>query len=202
MAHTPTRPFESLEWYREAARHNFQDRRPNGLSGWVRGIGMLHAHISIFALAAVVLSLINFVASPESFWADAWILAWTVLLLIHAIALGIVWAIGQWTDDEPDEAVQMPPMPQLARRPPPDWRPGPAPVQDAQFRSSDPNQPAPAWTGWNADGADDNDQEPGERASWRVAAAAAWLDRGEQTGTPDEPKDEPHESKDEPINPT
>lgn len=190
MAHTPTRPFESLEWYRDAARHNFQDRRPAGLAGWAKGIRMLHAHVSVFALAAVILILVNLLLSPETFWADTWILAWTVLLLIHAIAIGFVWALQQWSSDDPDEAVQMPPMPQPARRPPANWHPGPDPVQDAEFKSSDPSQPGPPWTGWNAE-APGETQEPGERASWRVAAAAAWLDRGDQPTTPETTAKEP-----------
>lgn len=190
MTHQPYRPFESLEWYRDAARNNFRDDSPvGGFQRWARGFGMLHAHICVFAVAIVLLLLINLLRTPDSVWADRWIMAWTVLILIHAVAIGILWAIQQWNTDLSDEPLQM-----ESSHP---WRqanmfawgsPDAAEAQDVTYRRTDSppanadawiaaRPEAPTWSGWSAE----NGSEPGpgtERASWKEASAAAWLDRG------------------------
>ena len=192
MAHQPVRPFESLEWYREAARNNFRDDDPRGgLAGWVSGFGMLHAHIGLFAAGIVAMLLINLIRTPESIWAGRWIMAWTVLVLIHAVAIGILWALRQWNGDAPDEALLVPPG--RRREIPPVFTWGSNGVeggeaQDVDFRVT--TQPPPAsevsrtvirgdesgWSGWNADGTEEDPPATG-RVSWKEASAAAWLER-------------------------
>jgi len=192
MAHQPVRPFESLEWYREAARNNFRDDDPRGgLAGWASGFGMLHAHIGLFAAGIVAMLLINLIRTPESIWAGRWIMAWTVLVLIHAVAIGILWALRQWNGDAPDEALLVPPGRQ--REIPPVFTWGSNGVQggeaqDVDFRAATRSPPAgevsrtvirgneAGWSGWNADGVEEDSPETG-RVSWKEASAAAWLER-------------------------
>jgi hypothetical protein len=190
VAHQPYRPFESLEWYRDAARNNFRDDTANGkIARWARGFGMLHTHVCVFAVAIVLLLIINMLRSPGNIWADRWIMAWTVLILIHAVAVGILWAIQQWNTDLPDEPLHMGSANQWQQADMFAWGSAPAiEAQDVTFRvtesASSPDaawvaEPpdAPAWAGWNAN----TGSEPApdtERASWKEASAAAWLDRG------------------------
>ncbi|MEJ7901068.1 MAG: hypothetical protein WKF63_04430 [Thermomicrobiales bacterium] len=188
MAHLPSRPFESLEWYREAARNNFRDDDPRkSLARWANGLGMLHAHASLFAVGIVVLLGINLIRTPDSIWASRWIMAWTVLLLLHAVIIGFLWAMRQWNSDTPDEALQMTSAREWERQATFSWGQNGTEAQDVDFRvttstrpaspSSDP-EPAsdPGWAGWNS--ADQDDDVPAaERASWKEASAAAWLDR-------------------------
>ena len=203
MAHQPYRPFESLEWYREAARNNFRDDSGrSSLSRWASGVGMLHAHVSVYAVGIVAMLTINLLRSPDNIWADKWTMAWTVLVLIHAVAIGIVWAIQQWNNDAPDEALLMSQSSNGQQSSMFAW--SGSETQDVDFRVSgngDSDAPEahedgpgrPGWTGWNADTVDDVPAE-GDRASWKEASAAAWLDR-----TKPKPKPEP-ESPETPPN--
>jgi hypothetical protein len=187
MAQHPTRPFESLDWYRDAARHNFQSRQSPGFSSWAQGLGMLHAHISVFAVGSVALCLLNAIRTPDSFWVGRWIVAWMVLVLIHGVVTGFIWAIRQWDSDDVDEPVWL-----IRRDPevipaPESWARVGDDVQDAEFRDAHDRAAAqgPAWSGWNATGNDTNTPTPsGERTSWRVAAAAAWLERDTPASSP------------------
>lgn len=202
MAHQPTRPFESLEWYRNAARNNFRDDDPRrGLARWASGFGLLHTHVSLFAVGTVVLLVINLIRTPEDVWAGRWIMAWTVLLLLHAVVIGFLWALKQWDSEAPDEALLM--TPSREREPPPvfswgldgangqdaqdvDFRVTTATRRDVPTRSPDSNASS-TWAGWNTI---DQDEEPpaSERASWKEASAAAWLERSRSTPTPNPPK--------------
>jgi hypothetical protein len=206
MAHQPYRPFESLEWYREAARNNFRDDEGrSALSRWASGTGMLHAHFSLFAASIVAMLAINLLRTPDSIWADKWIMAWTVLFLIHAVAIGIVWAIRQWNSDAPDEALQMTQMAPWQQSPMFAWtEPMTTEAQDVDFRASesentDPTSAAeaplgPGWMGWNAESAEEEDPPEGNRASWKEASAAAWLDRTIPAAPADasDPEAKPH----------
>lgn len=198
MAQQPHRPFESLEWYREAVRNNFRDDEPRGrLAEWARGFGMLHAHLCVYAVISVLLLLLNLLRSPEHIWADKWIMAWTVLILIHAVGVGIVWAIALWNADTPDEALLMTAPPAPPRSAIDEW--GSDLAQDVEFRASDPTAEirAPedaslAWTGWNADAEAGTAPAP-DRVSWKQASAAAWLERsnGQADIAHDAPEDKP-----------
>lgn len=188
MAHQPSRPFESLEWYRDAARNNFRDDDPRkGLARWASGIGMLHAHASLFASGIVLLLAINLIRTPDSIWAGRWIMAWTVLLLLHAVVIGFLWALRQWNSDTPDEALQTTTAREWERQATFSWGQNGNEAQDVDFRVTTGTRPSgppmehepgrdSSWTGWNA--IDQEDEPPAtERASWKEASAAAWLDR-------------------------
>jgi len=207
MAHQPSRPFESLEWYRDAVRNNFRDDAPQpALARWAGGMGMLHAHVCLFAAGVVVLFLVNLIRSPGDIWAAPWIMAWTVLLLIHAVVIGLLWAIRLWNDDAPDEALLMAPAREREQPPPSSWSMRDADTRDAQevdFRVAAARRQEVlvqradghaenGWTAWTASDAA-VEPPPSERASWKEASAAAWLERkrpanGEHRtpdGTPD-----------------
>lgn len=201
MAHKPSRPFESLEWYRDAARNNFRDDDPRkGLAKWASGFGMLQAHVSLFAAGIVALLAINLIRTPEDIWSGRWIMAWTVLVLLHAVVIGLLWAMRQWNGDAPDEALLMAPAREREQPSALSWGLNGNEAQDVDFRvttgtrASSPS-PAPdpveasAWVGWNSADQDQDEHSPGaERASWKEASAAAWLDRPRpQTGANREP---------------
>lgn len=207
MAHQPSRPFESLEWYRDAVRNNFRDDNPRqGLARWAGGIGMLHAHICLFAAGIVVLFLVNLIRSPGDIWAGTWIMAWTVLVLIHAVVIGLLWAMRQWNDDAPDEALLMSSERERERPPAFNWGVSETnnwDAQDVDFRVATARRPdvlvqradGESENGWTAWTASDATGEPpvAERASWKEASAAAWLTRKRpangENRTPDGTKD-------------
>lgn len=178
MTHTPTRPFESLDWYRDAERRGFRDDRPQrGILPWLMGRGFFVAHMCVFAIGIVALYLINLIVDPADAWAPRWILAWTTVLLIHAIALGLLWAIRQYSDGGADEPLIVP-----VRTSDQGWANPPAGVtnaHDVDFRvTGEQGTPAPdtPWQGWRES---DREREipESERASWSEATTAAWLDR-------------------------
>jgi hypothetical protein len=196
MAQPPSRPFESLAWYRDAARNGFRDEQPEKpFLAWLQGFGLLQAHISVYALGIVALYSINLVRDPGDSWAERWILAWTVLVLIHAVVVGLLWALKQWNADEPDEPLLM------TRRPMgPAWAMPPAEqanAREASFRVNEPSQDpveAAPWSDWNGELPGPEIPES-ERASWSEAAAAAWLDRTGQLTPPAEITDETSKSE-------
>jgi hypothetical protein len=196
MAQPPSRPFESLAWYRDAARNGFRDEQPEKpFLAWLQGFGLLQAHISLYALGIVALYSLNLVRDPSDSWAERWILAWTVLVLIHAVVVGLLWALKQWNADEPDEPLLM------MRRPMgPAWAMPPAEqanAREASFRVNEPGQDpveAAPWSDWNGEMPGPEIPES-ERASWSEAAAAAWLDRTGQLTSPAETTDETSKSE-------
>ena len=183
MAQPPSRPFESLAWYRDAERNGFRDDGPGRpVLDWLRGYGLLQAHISVFALGIVGLYAINLISSPGDMWSERWILAWTVLVLIHAVVIGLLWALRLWNAEEDDEPLL------VTRRPRgPSWGNPPADATDAReasFRVNEAGRGGTSpWNDWN--GEERGPEIPdSERASWSEAAAAAWLDRTGQLATP------------------
>lgn len=206
MAHQPNRPFESLDWYRDAARRGFEeDDRRRDLVQWFTSFAFLRTHVSMYAVAIVLLLAANLARSPERIWADRWIMAWTVLLLLHAVGAGIVWALRQWNADDPNEALQVDPSswrqsPMFAWGAPGDTTTDahevPFRVTAGQDGEHEP-MPAPGWNGW-ADAAA-APAPASERASWSEASAAAWLERRSRASkqAPAEPKPEPRADTEE-----
>jgi hypothetical protein len=157
---------------------------------------LLQAHISLYALGIVALYAINLIRNPDDVWADRWILAWTVLVLIHAVVVGLLWAVRQWNADEPPDE----PLLMTRRAPGPAWAMPPAEsanAQEARFRVNDdrpePVQAAP-WSDWSGEMPGPEIPES-ERASWSEAAAAAWLDRTGQLTPPSDDTDETSKSE-------
>ncbi|CAA9558311.1 MAG: hypothetical protein AVDCRST_MAG87-1370 [uncultured Thermomicrobiales bacterium] len=100
----PTRPFESLDWYRQASRSGSGSLGAGGrFLDWARGIGFLSLHVSMLALGSVAMFVVNLLRSPERIWVDRAIPIWTLIVIIHAVLVGLLWAIGQLNreDDGP-----------------------------------------------------------------------------------------------------
>lgn len=99
----PTRPFESLEWYRDATRSGPGGGSTSGrFLDWVRGIGFLSLHVSAYALGIVTMFVANLLRSPDDIWVDRSIPIWTLIVVIHAGVVGLVWAVGMLNRDDDD----------------------------------------------------------------------------------------------------
>jgi len=176
MSQPPTRPFESLAWYRDAARNGFRDDDAPSWSRWATGWGMLRTHISVFAFGMVILYALNLFFDADAGWAGWWILAWMALIGIHAIVVTLLWVLRQWNADAPDEALFVPVRPVSSS-----WNAAPnrSPVQEAEFHT----RPAASdgqstWNPWQTP-EPPADVPESERASWSEASAAAWRVRRE-----------------------
>ncbi len=149
---------------------------------------------------AVVLLIVNLLRTPDEIWANRWIAAWAALLIIHAVCLGIVWAIRQWNAEDADEPVDF----SDSR-----WRqtamfgwgaagspPSPEP-REVEFRVTQPPEQPPTptpttspWANWNV-GPERNEVPDSERASWSEASPAAWLERRSRSSAPEKPDTNP-----------
>lgn len=106
--HIPTRPFESLDWYRAATRSGLGGRTARErFLDWVRGIGFLSLHVSVFALGIVTMFVVNLLRAPDDIWVDRSIPIWSLIVVIHAGLVGLDWAIASLNrdDDEPIRVV-------------------------------------------------------------------------------------------------
>jgi hypothetical protein len=196
MSQPTNRPFESLDWYRDAARRGFaEDDRDRRLVTFLTGGDLLRLHISLFAVTIVVLAVINLLRSPESIWVDSVLMGWALLLVIHGIGAGAIWAVRQWNAEDPDEPVQLSPS-QWQQAPMFGWgAPGATTTeaQEAQFRVAPqpeaPTTPSP-WADW-ANVTETKETPESERASWSEATVTSWLQRRSQAAAPAEDKDQP-----------
>lgn len=213
---TPNRPFESLEWYRDAVRaHRHNDGGGARALSWLKSADCLTVHISVFAVGIVTLLVINLLRSPDDLWIDRAGAAWALLLTIHGVGIGLLWAIAQLGNDD-HQALQVIPDAEWRRRsgawqvakhdPPTVSVTRTAPVPDegqrehttvsAPVRPSLPvtgqfSPPSTGWSSWEENG---GRTEPGNdepKASWKETAT--WLTRGgksSQTAPADKPGDE------------
>ena len=181
MSNPPTRPFESLAWYRDAARHGFDDDERSTWTRWATGWGLLRTHLSVFAIGMVALYALYLFVEPGARWAGWWILAWTALIGIHAIVVAMVWALRQWTDEPADEPLFVP-----VRVAPGTWTlQQDGTVQDVDFRTPGADNGESTWNPWQTPEPEPEVPEI-ERASWSEAADAAWLTRTRKTTPPEE----------------
>lgn len=140
---------------------------------------MLRAHISVFAIGTVLLYGTNLFFDPGSSWARWLIVAWVMLLGIHMIAVSLIWALGMWNADDPDEPLFMPVRTRAVSWTVPT---DPSAVQDADFRIATADPATSRQTTWNPWRNVEPDPEiaPEDRASWAEASPSAWMTRGEQ----------------------
>jgi hypothetical protein len=186
MSQPPSRPFESLAWYRDAARNGFQDDDRPSWSRWASGWGMLRAHLNIFAFGIVIIYALNLLFDADAGWAGWWILAWVALIGIHAIVVTMLWVLRQWNDDAPDEALFIPIRTTIGT-----WNlpPDQPVVADAEYRASSTSPASEStWNPWQTPEPTPEVPES-ERASWSEASAAAWRTRNPKAPTePDAPR--------------
>lgn len=184
MAQQPNRPFESLDWYRDAARRGFaEETRDRDIVRLLTGGGLLRAHISVFAVTIVALMVLNLLRTPESIWVDRVLMGWTIILLIHGLVVGGFWAFHLWNADDPDEPVLIG-NGQWQQAPMFGWgapnTPSPE-AREAQFRVAEPPPQAgpQPWADWT-NAAPAAETLESERASWSEATVASWLERRSQ----------------------
>lgn len=198
------RPFESLDWYRQASREGFRERRGTAFGRWLRSIGSVALHLSLFSAGLVLLYIVNLVRSPERLWVDRAAWAWMILLGIHALVLGIIWAVDMLRDDDVDEPLK---VADVAWRQAVPWPGPPADVADRPATappagSTSPPEPsgepspmveANPWAGW----ASSSPPEPtGERSSWKEATGWLTRRRGDDASPP-EPSPSPRPTVDD-----
>lgn len=186
----PLRPFESLEWYREAQQGRDEEHPWLSLA---RSFDAVRLHISAFALGSVLLLAIDLLRSPEHVRADTWVAIWGLLVIIHAVVAGIVTlAMQLMAGDElrPASEVRWDPMRTWTLPAPVAEVQGPpqateeAPAAPEQAPATQP--PAPTVSGWRAPEPEVAEPAPGERASWQEASVAAWLARRHHGGQDEE----------------
>lgn len=208
------RPFESLDWYRAAVRAERQEGgSADRLRSWLTGLGFLTVHVSVFAVGIVALVAVNLLRSPQDLWADRAGAAWALLLTIHAVAIGLVWAVRLLGKEEP-AALQV--IPDAEWRRPASWpvtkadAPAPQahpPVTSATQTSGAPSSapdappaptvaspgPPPGWSSWGQSQTQTTPTvattEP--KPSWKEAAT--WLIR-RRGGTAQPPPASPRPS--------
>jgi hypothetical protein len=190
----PLRPFESLDWYREAQRGRDEEHPWLSLA---RSFDAVRLHISLFALGSVLLLAVDLLRSPEHVRADTWVAVWGLLVIMHAVAAGIVTLTMQlMAGDElrPASEVRWDPMrtwtlPAPATEvygPPVVTEAGPPVPEQAPATPPQPQPPAPTVSGWRAPVPEAAEPAAGERASWQEASVAAWLARHRHSGQDEE----------------
>jgi hypothetical protein len=201
----PTRPFESLDWFREASRREYR----SGNAGhqalrWLRSSRCFAFHIGLFALGVTVALAINVARTPGSIWVDRMAMAWILLLVIHAVVVSLIFAVGLLGTNEerlpkyvpriPAEATSGS-RPAAAHAEPVQWPAPPPreeePSQNAATPPAGTTPPQPGWSQWAeqeptrpeggwptaTSGSTRSRSHANETASWREASPAAWLRR-------------------------
>ena len=199
----PSRPFESLDWYREASRREYRSGNAvHKAIRWLKSSRCFAFHVGLFALGITISLAVNVARSPGSLWVDRLAISWALVLLVHAGALALIFAVGLLGTSEQRLPVYVPqfgpvqnPAPDSASAEPV-W-PAPPPrvetapqststsVTENQVRTAARRphiRPRPLVTNWPTSTAAEN----GETASWREASPTAWLKR-KRTPSPPTP---------------
>lgn len=198
---SPSRPFESLDWFREASRREYRAGSPlRQALRWLKSSRCFAFHIGLFALGLTIALAINVARTPDEIWADRLAFAWILLLVIHAVVVSLIFAVGLLGSNEEELPIYMPPGSSRFGQPgtnpapapaapaapawpaPPPPRTGTEPATETAPPVTTP-QPAPGWgrrdqasaaaTSWGST----TPAPSGETASWREATPAAWLRR-------------------------
>jgi hypothetical protein len=169
----PTRPFESLEWFREASTGDYRPRGPwrNALR-WLRSSRCFAFHIGLFALGITIALALNVARSPGDIWVDRLAIGWAILLVIHAGIVLMIWATGLLTGNGNRAPVY--PGTVLRPRQLPPVAPPPTAAQASTATATDwpapPPEVAPVPEAWAAP----------------AAKPSAWSPWGQQASTPGE----------------
>lgn len=146
---------------------------PDEINPWLehaRQFSYVRAHISAFAIGSVLLLTLNLLVQSPEIWADTWITAWGMIVVMHGVVASIATLATQlMAEDDVRPASEV------------DWRPvdsgatwqAPKPEPPA----APPETPADAWQAAATQPGPANTTETEERVSWQAAADAAWLNR-------------------------
>ena len=191
----PARPFESLDWYREASRREYRSgNAAHEALRWLKSSRCFAFHVGMFALGITIALAINVARDPGSIWVDKLALGWSLLLLVHAAVVALIFAIGLLGTSEQRLPVYVPQFgaapeaPASATPTQPAW-PSPPPREETTTAEEVPTgapptasrsatwrsqmKPRPHVTSWPTA----SRPADGETASWREASPAAWLKR-------------------------
>lgn len=145
---------------------------PDEINPWLdhaRQFSYVRAHISAFAAGSVVLLGLNLLMQSPDIWADSWITAWGLIVVMHVVIASIatltVQLMAEDDDIRPASEVNWRPVNPAAT-----WQ-APKPEPPAE-----PEAPVDAWQAASAP-KEPASTEEGERVSWQAAADAAWLNR-------------------------
>lgn len=120
---------------------------------WIR------AHVSMFAVGAVLIVCINLILSSSSLWSLTAIGIWAILLLVHLLVLAIARLSNQLIADEDDEEIVL------------------LPVKDAVIVAPS-TEVTSSWTDVKAaQSTEEAPAQPGETVSWQIATDAAQANR-------------------------
>lgn len=147
----------------------------------VQRFSFVRVHISVFAVGSVLLLTINLLAGSAHIWADRWITAWGLVIIIHATLAGIAsLALQLMAEDD------IRPASEVSWDPTHAWtEPEPAPAwPDAPPAPVTQPNPDP----WQAPPPPPRDEE---RVSWQAASDAAWLASSDAPDTTGEPDSDP-----------
>lgn len=146
---------------------------PDDSNSWLehaRQFSYVRAHLSAFALGSVLLLSLNLLVRSPDIWADTWIMAWGMIVIMHVVvAIIATLTIQLMAEDDIRPASEV------------DWRPvnpvstWKAPKADQP--ASSPETPADIWQAAATDRGTDRTAAGEDRVSWQAAADAAWLNR-------------------------
>lgn len=198
----PSRPFESLDWYREASRREYRSGNAvHKAIRWLKSSRCFAFHVGLFALGITIALAVNVARSPGTLWVDRLAVSWALVLLVHAAALALIFAFGLLGTSEQRLPVYVPqygPAPDPVSEPASTetvW-PAPPPRVESAPQEQPANQPQnqvraairrphirprPHVTNWPTAS---TAAEGGETSSWREASPAAWLKRKRTPSTP------------------
>lgn len=128
---------------------------------WVR------AHVSFFAVGAILLTGANLLIGGSRLWSLTAIGIWSMLLIVHLVLLAIARLSTELLTDDDEEVVLLP-------------------VQDAVIVDPKPD-PTSTWTGVEpANSTNDDTAENSEKVSWQIATdfAQAKPQDNEEKGPP------------------
>lgn len=127
---------------------------------WVR------AHVSIFAVGAVLLVMVNLLIAGPRIWSLTAIGIWSMLLIVHLVVLAIARLSTQLMADDDEEVVLLP-------------------VQDAVIVDPQPD-PTSSWMEFETpDSVKSQDAQSDETVSWQIATDFAQARRQKTESEPE-----------------
>ena len=150
-------------------------RSPDDTNPWLyhaQRFSYVRAHISAFAAGSVILLALNLLVRSPDIWADTWITAWGLLVIMHGvIATMATLATQLMAEDDVRPASEVswrPVSPDVTWVAPLEPKPEPVSPESPEDTWQAPPSPEP-------EGIDTAAEE--ERVSWQAASDAAWLNR-------------------------
>ena len=141
-------------------------KSPSPILGALGDFRWVRAHVSLFAVGAVLLVCINLLMGSESLWSLTAIGIWAMLLVVHMVILAIArLSVELMADDDEEEIVLLPVKDAVfiepKADPPASWKTQPPNAEPSEAET--PSGPSTATNG--------------EKVSWQIATNAAQAKR-------------------------